>query len=275
MGNVIIIGFGHKARQGKDYSAEYIGKIRENVKVIHFADKLYEECSNKLRKHPLVKLEGNIFSFLNNIEIKDGCAEVANYDQFHVNEMPQMKAIFDERGLTAYWGMDGKDSPFLQAWGTNYRREKCDANYWVNEGLKSIAECIVEHRTKRTGDLYILIGDVRFPNELSAISSLGGYYVDLVRLNLDGTRYLDPLRDQNHPSETGLDGYVFEYEVTAISGDLSSLEQQIYEIIEDIDQKVKDKRIYSLKLNQMILRASVGIKGDLCTAQEEIEKEAA
>ena len=56
--NYTLIGVGHRARQGKDTTANFISTHRKNVHVLHFADALYDEVRNLDRKYPLIKYAG-------------------------------------------------------------------------------------------------------------------------------------------------------------------------------------------------------------------------
>lgn len=72
-------------------------------------------------------------------------------------------------------------------------RNEIDPNVWVNAAFTTI----------KPGD-YAIITDVRFPNEVEAIKSRGGI---VIRLEGDPSRKRDTdKRDQQHPSETSLDG---------------------------------------------------------------------
>ena len=66
--------------------------------------------------------------------------------------------------------------------------------------------------------------DMRFINEAQAVKELGGYTIQVNRLNVDGTPFVDTSRDPNHPSETQLDGYNYDFKITIKTGDLVLLE---------------------------------------------------
>ena len=55
--DVIMLGLGHRARNGKDSFANILKGTDENIKIIHWADGVYEQCTNKDSEHPLIKLE--------------------------------------------------------------------------------------------------------------------------------------------------------------------------------------------------------------------------
>ena len=130
-------------------------------------------------------------------------------------EVPYLHEIMKERNITEYQGMDDKDSKMLQFWGTNFRRAS-DDNYWVNIIQKQIESFNGKYRK-------IYIHDVRFKNELTFIKDSGGIYIEVMRINSDGERWLDDSRDPNHPSEIDLDNAEFDISVLAHDGDLESL----------------------------------------------------
>ncbi len=74
-------------------------------------------------------------------------------------------------------------------------------------------------------DQFILIPDVRFPNEADLIRSRGGLMLrvegDPLRQRGDGTR------DDDHPSETALDNYPHVSAILHNTGSYSELEQQV------------------------------------------------
>lgn len=76
----------------------------------------------------------------------------------------------------------------LQIVGTDWFRT-LDSDYWVKKWKIRVLQSRAE---------IILCGDVRFPNEIRAIQSLGGKVCRLTR---------NPYPEDKHASETALDGY--------------------------------------------------------------------
>ena len=194
---MILIGLGAKARQGKNFVCNYWLEAVPELKVYAFADALKEYC----RDH--------------HDEL------VAQYYRVHQLSMA-VHPISEVIGQP-------KDDPIygytkvLQWFGTWKRSE--DPNYWVdivaaklNEGQPDIAA----------------ITDVRFLNEAQFIKDNGGYVVEVIRRNEDGSRYLDPNRDPKHISETALDDYTFDYSIIARSGDLESLKSKALGVLSNI-----------------------------------------
>ena len=71
----------------------------------------------------------------------------------------------------------------------------------------------------------VIATDMRFLNEADMIKKLGGYTVQVNRLNVDGTPFVDTARPANHVSEIQLDGYNYDYKITVKTGDLPLLEE--------------------------------------------------
>jgi hypothetical protein len=65
----------------------------------------------------------------------------------------------------------------------------------------------------------VLITDCRFLNEAALIKKLGGYTVNVTRLNEDGSLFADPTRPATHVSETALDGYNWDFYIKVKNGD--------------------------------------------------------
>lgn len=111
------------------------------------------------------------------------------------------------------YGWDGyKESDYgqeirglLQRLGTECGRELISDTIWIDAALNG-----------KTGD--IVVADCRFPNEAQAIKDRGGY---IVRINRPG---INPANA--HPSETALDGFVFDA-VLDNDGDVGWLHYQI------------------------------------------------
>jgi hypothetical protein len=216
-----IVGLGHKARNGKDYSARYMKAYLEQrygirVETLHFADELYKELSNKERKFPLIK---EVPEKQDCIAVFDGLDRTSGKAVYVILEKDErISALLSERGLP-YWGMDEKDSPMLQWWGTDYRRRLYDKDYWIEcleDQIKSLPEEV---------DL-VFIPDVRFKNEYDYVKN-NGLYIEVIAVveTEDGRleRYIDPSRDPNHPSECDLDGVGADLVIAAKRGELEEL----------------------------------------------------
>lgn len=118
------------------------------------------------------------------------------------------------------YGMTVKDAPLLQRIGQERRQE--NLNYWVDKMFASI---------QPTTDIAV-ITDVRYLNEAAAIKAKGGYLVNVTRLNPDGTQYITNDRPADHPSETELDGYNWDFHLINSHGHRALLAQQAITLVE-------------------------------------------
>jgi hypothetical protein len=141
---VLVIGFGHRARQGKNTAAVALLNacpIDCRVRCYAYADALKAEVNRAISG---------------------------------AGGQEQLISTWQESGLMPTWVKPelGKPRTLLQWWGTDYRRAK-DPNYWV----KRLQDTL--HREQPD---IALITDVRFPNEVEAIHALGGKVVKVTRI---------------------------------------------------------------------------------------------
>jgi hypothetical protein len=195
--SMIIIGFGHKAQNGKDTAGEAILNHFDGAKaacqlhgmryrgprvgIFKFAQPIYQETNDYLAQIGGPMMLG--------IVALDGVI------------LPDW-VVADKNAVPNEVFPYGKHSKLLQWWGTEYRRAQ-DPDYWVKKAFVSIPTDI---------DIAIFT-DVRFRNEVAAIKAVGGHTVEVVRLNQDGSRYIDPGRDAKHQSEIDLDGYNWDHHI--------------------------------------------------------------
>lgn len=112
-----------------------------------------------------------------------------------------------------FFGWDGvkddKGRSILQRVGTDTIRKQ-NPDYWV-EFISGFLQMFPNEWD------YVLIPDCRFPNEITQML-LDGWDVMTVRVNR--LNYESPLTEeqQNHISETALDGYQFNYYIDSESG---------------------------------------------------------
>lgn len=127
-----------------------------------------------------------------------------------------------------YWDgeKDNNGRTLLQYVGTDLARVN-NPNIWVN--------CVIEIvKGLKTEFDYILIPDTRFPNEIQEWMGKEFDYISVRvnRLNEDKTPFDNGLSQEqkSHPSETALDGYVFDYVVNNIKlEDIVRAANDIYE----------------------------------------------
>ena len=115
---------------------------------------------------------------------------------------------------------------FLQKLGTDAIRDGLHTNAWVNAlmaGYKPgpfYPDVAIEKHAKLPN---WIITDTRFPNEAEAIKKAGGI---VIRVDRPGVK---PIND--HPSETGLDDWKFDYKIANVS-DIKALSLSVQMILE-------------------------------------------
>lgn len=174
---LLIVGFGHKARQGKNTAA--VGMLSAaplecHARIYAYADALRAEVKGAIKGAGSLELL-----------VRRGC--VGPYKNHVPDACPR------ECTPLAPWVKveNGKPRTLLQWWGTDYRRAQ-DQDYWVKR---------LQETLDRDNPEIALVTDVRFPNEADAIKKLGGYLVKVTRTTKPDVTV------PAHPSENALDGY--------------------------------------------------------------------
>ena len=168
------IGLAGKSGSGKDVVADYICE-RYGYKKIAVADAIREEVEiflfNKLSGPPAV------FDPIN----------------LEYNDAPKYNLVV-EAFRKAVWAKPTTPEMrvLLQWWGTEYKRAQ-DNEYWI--------KCLVE---KMPPDDFVVISDVRVPEEIDAIHQCGGEVWFVERPGVA------PVGIDNHLTEIGLEGAVFD-----------------------------------------------------------------
>ena len=168
----LIVGFGNKARHGKDTVAGMV--------------------------HCAMPAETRIYSFANAL-----------------------------KGFARVLGMRSKDGTLLQALGTDVFR-RLNPDMWVDV----LAAQIDEEQPR-----IALITDMRFVNEAAYVRRMGGLTIRVSRTEIDGRPWVSQDRDPNHPSETALDCYPFDFDFECVSGDTNGLRT----IAAVAERKIRDK----------------------------------
>lgn len=123
-------------------------------------------------------------------------------------------------------GMTTKDPALLQRLGTEVFRAK-DPNTWI----RTLYYTALDRKPE-----VLVIPDVRFPNEADFVHEMGGHLVKIVRYNLDGTKFQDPSRNPDHPSEASLNDYAgWDFELHAETSDMLKLKNGAEFILEELD----------------------------------------
>lgn len=179
---MLLIGFGHKARQGKNTAALAVLNVTpldSHARLYSYADALRAEA-----KRAIVSA-GGLEALIKRGFVFDGALGLT-----HVRLPAWVKVE------------SGKPRTFLQWWGTDYRRAQ-DPDYWVKR---------LQETLDRDNPEVALITDVRFTNEADTIHKMGGYVVKVER-----TTKPDVIVPA-HPSEQDLDGYTgWDFHIRAAS----------------------------------------------------------
>jgi hypothetical protein len=189
---MLLIGIGYKARQGKNFVANYWKEAHPEIKFYAFADALKEYCRDNHE------------------------ALAARYYREH--QLHPMRHPLQWKEDPVYGCVT-----ILQWYGC--KKRETDPNYWVE---------VISQKIRDEQPEIAVVTDVRFPNEADWIKLSGGYLVEVIRKNQDGTRYLASDRDPNHVSETALDDFNFDYTIIAKSGDLAALKSKAIGVLDNI-----------------------------------------
>jgi len=228
---MLLIGFGNRARHGKDTVVEAIldhyadqnhairkgygnGAPQTRVWAFKYATALYKEVADYIGS------EGGPVSCFAKIARAEAFLPTP-YGKIMIPTWVTMGDPTPSNGLTAP-APYGKHPKLLQFWGTEYRRKEFGENYWVDRMFASIPANL---------DI-ALISDVRFPNEADGIKQRGGYTVNVTRLREDGTPYRSSDRPVDHPSETALDDYNWQFRLSNPEGHQAWLEEQAITLVE-------------------------------------------
>lgn len=138
--------------------------------------------------------------------------------------------------LRDYFNWDGKKDAIgrslLQYIGTDVVRAK-HPNFWTG-----IVVGLLQAFEPYSDFDIALVPDARFPNEVDiALENLNNCVtVRIERRNADGTKWVNPTlteEQRNHPSETSLDCYAFDYVLHNDEG-LDTLRESAITILEDL-----------------------------------------
>lgn len=211
----LIIGLGHKARQGKD---TFVHGVRDHYDLIHqvqqlaFADALYKEVNEWLASNKLWAAPDSDCFFMVEDTVIPAWVK------------PDSKPEVSARSPL------GKHPKLLQWWGTEYRRAQ-DPNYWVKRWVEAIQP-----------DAEIVIAsDMRFLNEAEVIKNLGGFTVNVTRRNQDGSPFIAADRTANHPSEIELDDYNYDFKLDNPYGCQEWLKEQAIQLVYYLMEKKSNK----------------------------------
>jgi hypothetical protein len=210
----LIIGFGHRARQGKDEAVAHLIKTyggRYDVRRYAFADMLKEQWYDLLLQpcHPYWSSEV--------------AAQTVAYGLMPVPLIPIDCATSAEK---LAWIAENKTwfGKHLQVFASEYIRAE-DEFYYVNA---------LRYRVEADKPQIALVTDVRFLNEFWWIKSSQGYTVKVTR---EGYTVNDG-RDPNHAGEVALINSKFDFEIRVADGDLDGLRSDAETVFQAVVEKV-------------------------------------
>ena len=200
----MIIGINGYSGSGKDT----VGMMIQYLNCYNIGDLTIEDIIKDYKSHQwwleeqstweIKKYAGKlkqIASLLTGIEIEDF------EDQF-----------IKKQNLGPQWNVHGMPMTireFLQKLGTDTLKNGLHTNAWVN-ALFADYKCVPADRAPKGWDCdNWIITDVRFPNEAKAIKDRNGL---LIRVDKP---FVKPIN--NHPSETALDDWEFDYKIGNVS----------------------------------------------------------
>lgn len=197
---MLIIGFGYRARRGKDTCAKAIIEARSgefDIRRFGFGDALKKEVNRAAEQNG-----GMLGLFTRMAQVLPSWV---TYDPDAPMDDPMCPL--------------GKQRKLLQWWGTEYRRAE-DPFYWVKR-MKETLELVSPQ--------IALITDVRFPNEYLWVKANAGVNVKVDRLG-----YGDLDMNAGHLSENLLNGQLFDIEITAKEGEVDQLRADAVEAFDII-----------------------------------------
>jgi hypothetical protein len=170
---VRIIGFGHKARQGKDSAAQFVQRevLHGKGAILSFAESLKEYCR---RHHNMTEKDAPLLQRVG----------------------AELRAEDPDVFIKALCGKLIPDGELRIALIKSIKNE-------VMQNLVYTSEPVAAS--------HILIPDVRFHNEADFVRRQGGGIYKIVRMYQSGLPYVDGSRDPKHQSEVDLDDYQFNH----------------------------------------------------------------
>jgi hypothetical protein len=198
--DTLVIGFGYKARHGKDTAAQAIIDAYPQYDV---------------RKYPFAAA---LKAEVNQAAEKAGGFEFLIAQMRFTHNLPDWVVYEPNADMSDPMCPLGKQRTLLQWWGTEYRRAQ-DPYYWVKKTNKKI---------EIDKPQVALITDMRFPNEFWWVQSVDG-----VTCKVERAGFLDSHANA-HSSENAIADAPFDFEILHGEGDIEGLKQAAVEMFEQI-----------------------------------------
>ena len=199
-----LIGISGKIGSGKDTTAELIQLVtlyglNHASEIRAVATRLLDDP--ELTKFTLQNCNWKIVKYAYKLKLIGSLLTGIPVENFESQE-------FKKTQMTPEWG-NLSVREFLQTLGTNALRDQLHEDVWINALFSDFNDSDT-----------LLITDVRFPNEAEAIKKKGGIVVRVDR----------GLSTDEHPSETALDNYEFDY-VIPNKGDKTQLLEEVINFV--------------------------------------------
>jgi len=138
----------------------------------------------------------------------------------------------DENNQDGFMELPFTHREFLQKLGTEAVRDGLHPNTWVN----ALFADYKQNRRKTDDEEYVteypnwIITDMRFPNEFEAVKKREGICIKVERFDKSDTRKFNEVPNWNHPSETALDSFTFDYVINN-SGTIEDLVVEVQKML--------------------------------------------
>lgn len=226
----MIIGLSGYAKSGKDTVAKIIQYInRRNVNIDYSLEQAVNDNSFEVildieSLWSIKKFSGalkKVASILTGIPVhkfeEQAFKESYLGKEWHTPIETPLDVVFDDVQFMKMMSV----RELLQKLGTEAIRDGLHPNAWVNAAMAGYKPTVVGYDGDGSpvSELpHWIFTDCRFPNEAQAIKDRGGF---VIRIDRPG---IGPVN--NHPSETALDDWDFDYKIANVS-DLESLKHTV------------------------------------------------
>jgi hypothetical protein len=197
----IVLGFGHRARQGKDEAVRAIIEARGeqfDIRRYPFAGELKREINEAAER------AGGMLGLFTNPLI------------YLETELPEWVKYEADPDMSDPLCPLGKQRTLLQFWGGHKRNE--DPFYWV----RKVAERIAADKPQ-----FALIPDMRYVNEAFWVKANTGYTVKVTRHG-----FSDLSTNPEHISERQLANFAFDISITVLDGELEQLRKDAVQVFD-------------------------------------------
>lgn len=216
MNKSLIIGISGKLGSGKDTLGAFIEKTaREQNFIVYrrgFGDALKEEVAEFLTRYSYTEIMDFLDTHCKNDDLFDEITE----QTFAAPPRGWWQELRAKFGQTYTWDYRGLDAALIEAqmhnrmykeryralmqwWGTEYRREQFDQNYWLRR-LEEYIESRMHRHAHLDRSLLFYVPDVRYINEVEFVQKhLEGYVIRIIRPGHEPTT--------SHKSEHALNNY--------------------------------------------------------------------